>query len=138
MKTINEFVIGVGSNIDPEENVKRAEEELKESVLFLKKSSFIYTEPLLFQDQAKFLNGAFLIRTAWNEEQLQQELKDLERKLGRVKTTNKNGPRTIDLDIVVRNNSIVDDDFYKRDFLKNSVLELLPELPWQKDDCGVV
>ena len=47
--------------------------------------------------------------------------------MGRVKTSNKEGPRIIDLDIIIWNNKIIDDDVYKRTFLQNSVIELLPD-----------
>jgi 7,8-dihydro-6-hydroxymethylpterin-pyrophosphokinase len=45
-----------------------------------------------------------------------------------VKTENKNGPRCIDLDIVVWNRKVIDRDFYDRDFLQTVVLELMPDL----------
>ena len=47
--------------------------------------------------------------------------------MGRIKTSNKQGPRIIDLDIVIWNNKIMDDDVYQRGFLKNSILELIPD-----------
>ncbi len=55
-------------------------------------------------------------------------LKNLEKKLGRVKSENKDGPRTIDLDIIVWNGKVVDSEVYEREFLINSINELLPEL----------
>ena len=63
-----------------------------------------------------------------NLKDLKDYLKNMEKILGRVRTENKNGPRTIDLDIVVFNNKIIDNDFYKYDFVRNSVLELTPNI----------
>jgi 2-amino-4-hydroxy-6-hydroxymethyldihydropteridine diphosphokinase len=45
--------------------------------------------------------------------------------MGRDRTIPKFGPRNIDLDIVVWNGTIVDEDYYTRDFLQKSVAELL-------------
>jgi 2-amino-4-hydroxy-6-hydroxymethyldihydropteridine diphosphokinase len=50
----------------------------------------------------------------------------LESELGRVKTDNKHGPRSIDLDILVWNGEIVDGEVYEREFLRRSIEELLP------------
>lgn len=81
-----------------------------------------------FTEQPDFLNGAFLIQTEDSWEIFNRKLKQIEIDQGRVKTENKNGPRSIDLDIVVWNKKIVDPDFYRRDFIKKTVLELIPDL----------
>lgn len=125
---LNKVVIGVGSNIDPENNIKKAEQTLAQNHILIRSSSFIETEPIGYKNQDNFLNGAFLIETEMDTPTLKSWLKTLETKLGRVKNTNKNGPRTIDLDIIVWNGEIVDDEVYERDFLKTSIKELLPEL----------
>jgi len=91
----------------------------------IKKSSFIYTEPLLYEDQPKFLNGVVLLSTELDQDDLRQQLKTLETSLGRVRTTNKNGPRTIDLDIIIFDEKIVNNDYYERDFLKKMITEVI-------------
>ena len=125
---MNEVIISVGSNIEPEKNIKIAEEKLAHQQSFVNKSQFIQTKPLGFTEQEDFFNGAFLIITEDDVEILEQKLKTIEAEMGRVRTSNKNGPRCIDLDIVVWNRKIVDSDFYKRDFIKKTVLELIPDL----------
>jgi len=124
----NEVVIGVGSNIDPENNIKVAKQTIAQSHNLIKTSSFIETQPIGCDNQNNFLNGAFLIKTEMDTLTLKSWLKNLEAKLGRVKTENKNGPRTIDLDIIVWNGEVVDNEVYEREFLLNSINELLPEL----------
>ena len=47
-----------------------------------------------------------------NYQELKILLKQIENKLERVRTKNKNGPRTIDLDIVLFNNQILDKDVF--------------------------
>ena len=125
---LNEVVIGVGSNIDPENNIKEAKKAVELTHDLIKTSSFIETEPIGCKNQNNFLNGAFLIETEMDTLTLKSWLKNLEEKLGRVKSENKNGPRTIDLDIIIWNREVVDNEVYEREFLLNSINELLPEL----------
>ena len=124
----NEVVIGVGSNIDPEININRAKRSLAEKHTLLKSTTLIETEPIGYKDQDNFLNGAFLIETEMTIEELKSWLKELEQQLGRTKTENNYGPRTIDLDIIVWNGKVVDDEVYERKFLLDSVKELLPDI----------
>lgn len=125
---MNQVVIGVGSNIDPDRHVSRAREILTRQFPGLRSSRFVRTAPVGYTEQADFYNGAFLIETACSEAELKRVLRSVENELGRVRGENKYGPRTIDLDIVVWNGNIIDQDFYTRDFLKNAVCELLPNL----------
>lgn len=125
---MNQVVIGIGSNISPEENIKKAIEEISNQHSVLVESKFVKTEPIGFIDQPYFLNGALCIETDLLYDDLKSCLIKIENKLGRVRGVNKWGPRPIDLDIVVWNRKVVDDDVYKRDFLQNAVIELLPDL----------
>ncbi len=125
---VNEVVVSVGSNIEPNKNVKLAKDNLSKTDKFVNESHFYITKPIGFTEQPDFLNGAFLIDTEDGFETFRQKLKQVEIDQGRVKQANKNGPRCIDLDIVVWNRRIVDPDFYQRDFIKKTVLELIPDL----------
>jgi len=130
----NEVVIGVGSNIDPENNIREAGKIIAKYHNLIKTSTFVETEPIGCADQDNFLNGAFLIQTQMDSSTLKAWLKDQETKLGRVRTENKNSPRTIDLDIIVWNGKVVDDEVYEREFLLNSIKELLPKLSIDRND----
>ena len=123
---INRAVLGLGSNIDPEENTQKAIELIRAEFSLIKTSSFVRTEPVGFKEQAPFLNGALLIETELDAASLKARLREIEAELGRVRAENKNGPRTIDLDILVWNGAVVDDDVYEREFLKSSIIEILP------------
>jgi 2-amino-4-hydroxy-6-hydroxymethyldihydropteridine diphosphokinase len=118
-------IISIGSNIDPEKNVEKALQKLEQIVQVRKKSSFTYTKPLLFKDQPEFLNGVVLVETSRDKGELNQQLKLIEKKIGRVRTPNKNGPRTIDLDIIIFDGRVVDNDYYEREFLQHFVDEVL-------------
>jgi 2-amino-4-hydroxy-6-hydroxymethyldihydropteridine diphosphokinase len=121
---MNAVIIGIGSNIDAELNISKMLEILREHVEIVKVSEMIKTKPIGIENQPDYTNGAVKISTELNKEDLTVLLKAIENELGRDRTVPKFGPRTIDLDIVVWNGEIVDDDYYTRDFLQNSVREL--------------
>ncbi len=60
----------------------------------------------------------------------EKKLIAIEDQLGRIRNTEIIQTRSIDLDIIVWNEKVVDEDFYSRDFLRKAVLELLPELKY--------
>ena len=125
---MNRAVIGVGSNIDPYSNIDKAARLLGQTVKVLQKSALVQTKPIGIIDQPDFVNGAFLIETEYQQGVLKDFLFRVEEKLGRTRAVDKFGPRTIDLDIIVWNGTIVDKDFYARDFLRQAVLTLWPDL----------
>jgi 2-amino-4-hydroxy-6-hydroxymethyldihydropteridine diphosphokinase len=95
--------IGIGSNLgDREDYIDRAIQELKGSKnIQVKKVSKIYeTEPVGGPEQEKYLNGVIEIETVLAPKALLRILQAIERKLGRKRMV-KNGPRTIDLDILL-------------------------------------
>lgn len=125
---MNSAVIGVGSNINPKSNIDRAEQLLRQKLHFVACASRLQTKPVGFADQPDFVNSAFLVETTFDISELKLFLQATEKLLGRVRGRNKNGPRTIDLDIIVFNSQVVDDNVYKRDFLRKLIAEVLPDL----------
>jgi 2-amino-4-hydroxy-6-hydroxymethyldihydropteridine diphosphokinase len=121
---MNEVIIGIGSNIDAEINISIMMEIIKSHVEVLAISELIKTKPIGISTQPDFTNGALKIRTNLNQEDLTKLLKSIEDDMGRDRSVPKFGPRCIDLDIAVWNGEIVDDDYYTRDFLKESVDEI--------------
>ncbi|WP_019028171.1 2-amino-4-hydroxy-6-hydroxymethyldihydropteridine diphosphokinase [Colwellia piezophila] len=119
------YIIAVGSNIEAEKHIQQAFEQLQQVDPQTNIATLLCTKPVGFTEQADFINTAFSFNCNLNAADLKTYLKNIETKLGRVRTDNKNGPRTIDLDIVKINQNIVDDDYYRYDFVKNSVDELV-------------
>ena len=86
-------------------------------------------------NQENFLNGVLKIETTLPPESLLNLLKTIERKLGRKKTV-KNGPRPIDLDILLYDQlkyqtaqlTIPHPRMLERDFVMNPLKEINPEL----------
>jgi len=122
-------ILSVGSNIDPDRNIPAARESLNSTdpanLRYLRSSPVVETEPRGFLDQPTFQNCAFLIETRLNIQALDQLLKKVEQDLGRERISYKDGPRTIDLDVVVWDGRVTDEDYERYDFVQKSVEHLL-------------
>lgn len=124
---MNRAVIALGSNIEPHSNIVAALEILSKTFSIVKESRFVFTEPVGYKNQLDFLNGVVLVDTSLMEADIIAQLKRIEQKLGRRRNVRKDGPRKIDLDLVLFNGQILDDDVHERKFLRQSILELLPD-----------
>jgi len=121
---MNDCIIGIGSNIEAEKNIPEMLRFLADKVEIVRVSQMVQTKPIGIAEQADYTNGAVLIRTEMTLEALSLYLKKLEDRMGRDRSQKKFGPRNIDLDILIWNNVVVDQDYYTRDFLRNSAAEL--------------
>ncbi len=125
---IHTYGLGLGSNIDPQANIAKAKQILLEEFHILKESSFVTTPPIGDPTQPDFINGAILIESDIEADELRLRLKSIEKDLGRVqdRKISKTSARTIDIDVLVVDNQVVHRDFYERSFVKAAVLEILP------------
>lgn len=114
-------------------NVKQSIDELSRRKVHVTRCSALYqSEPMYYTDQPRFLNGVFECRTELEPQALLEVLKDIEYNVfNRVKLFD-NGPRPLDLDIVLYNNDLVQADnltIPHRDMLNRSfVLRPLNDL----------
>lgn len=105
-----EIFIGIGSNLgDKEKNIRKAIYLVSEKCRILEISSLYETEPVGFKGQDLFLNCALQAETSLSQGELLEFVLSIEKKLGRLRTI-KNGPRTIDLDILFYGNEIIKED----------------------------
>lgn len=96
-------------------------------------ASYYESEPAYFEDQDLFVNTVVLMRTGLPPQELLNYLQAIENSLGRVRTQ-KNGPRTCDLDILDYQGYVSDLEvltlphplLLERDFVVKPLLELLP------------
>jgi len=94
--------IALGSNIgDPVANLTRALAELAQLGVVTAVSSYYDTAPVGYDDQPRFVNAACLLETALPPQDLLIALKRIEGRLGRTAAAVRNGPRVIDLDILL-------------------------------------
>ncbi|UCC95122.1 MAG: 2-amino-4-hydroxy-6-hydroxymethyldihydropteridine diphosphokinase [Candidatus Omnitrophota bacterium] len=128
--------IGVGSNLDNrKENIQKAIEYLKSDphVVVQQLSTFIETDSEGGPPQPKYLNGVIQIETGLSPRELLSVLQSIECRLGRVRAV-RNGPRTIDLDILLYGNIVVEEPglqiphprMWKRTFVMKPLLEIAP------------
>ena len=122
---MNICIIGIGSNIEPEKHIKETLIRLSENSKIIKISQLIKTKPVGIEGQPDFINGAVKIGTNLSRLQFNKYLKKIEDQMGRDRSVPKFGPRKIDLDIIAWNGHIVDQDYYKRDFVKKTVDEII-------------
>ena len=101
--------ITLGSNINSEYNTREAVRRLASRCRLLAVSPVYETQPVGKTDQPNFLNAAALIETDLSAAELKaQVLEAIEQELGRVRTEDKNAPRTIDLDIALFGDQVLD------------------------------
>lgn len=134
---MNDVYLLLGSNIDPEKNIQLAIRALQESdLLELVKISSTWLTKAVGSDADDFLNLAVNIHTTCELDCLKQMvIGEIEKQLGRVRTEDKYAPRTIDLDVIVYNNQVVDADVFGLDHVILPMAELLPDLYSTEQDC---
>lgn len=121
------MILGLGSNINPTENMIRALDLLCQQTLVQRVSS-TWESPAVGSDGPNFLNVAVWIETRLSMPDLKQRvLRPIEAQLGRVRTADKNAPRTIDIDILIFEEELVDPAVWDHAFLAAPVAELLPD-----------
>ncbi len=104
---MNQVFISLGSNIDPERNLPEAVRRLAAQCRLLAVSPVYETPPVGKTNQPNFLNAAVLVETDLRAAELKnQVLQPIEGELGRVRTADKNVPRTMDLDISLFNDGV--------------------------------
>lgn len=132
--------LSLGSNLgEREDNLRRACDALdSEHLHILKRSSVYETEPQDVANQRWFLNMVIECETRCFPLQLLTILQRIERNLGRVRGagTVRKGPRTIDIDILLIGNVLMDTAqltvphprLLERRFVLEPLLEIAPEL----------
>ncbi len=120
---------------DRQQNLALALAALPPAVMVLRASPIYETPPWGFADQPKFLNQVAQAETDLPPLELLAYLKDLERTLGR-KDSFKNGPRQIDLDILLYGDQVINlpqlsvphPRMHERGFVLVPLADLAPDL----------
>ncbi len=128
--------LSLGSNVgDRAANLNAAIARLGAFGEVVAVSSFYETEPVEFAAQPWFLNCAVKLDTEKMPKQLLAAILDLEQKMGR-RRVQKGGPRSIDIDILLFGNSIVDTQgltvphpaMHQRRFVLEPLAEIAPDI----------
>ncbi len=102
--------IGLGSNLNnPKQQLKNALFNLQNTpkIQLINTSSFYQNPPLGPQDQPDYVNAVAQISTDLSALLLLDTLQSIEQQQGRQRASEQWGPRTLDLDILLYNNSII-------------------------------
>lgn len=129
--------IALGSNLeDPQTQVRRgfAELALLPRTRVQARSSLRVTRPVGYADQPDFVNACALVETRLSPRELLEGLLAIERKHGRVRGI-PNGPRTLDLDIILYGGAVIDEPGLKiphpraheRRFVLEPLVEVWPD-----------
>ncbi len=125
--------VSVGSNIEPEKNVRAALQRLGEQVTIRAVSTVYLTEPIGPAGQPPYYNCVADVETDLTPLGLKQKvLRGIETALGRSRTADKYAPRTIDLDLILYDEVVMttdelvlpDPDILQRPFLAAAMREL--------------
>ena len=102
--------LGIGSNInDRYQNLKKGIHLLNEHAhIWVINQSYVYQSPAMYNlAQKDFFNMVIEIETNLNPLQLLNEVKKIEKSLGRNSNYNKNMPRTLDVDILAMGHLLI-------------------------------
>ena len=131
-------VIAFGSNIEPDKHVPEAIRRLKEIMRVLAISPVYRTPPVGAPGSPPYWNGALLVETDIPPQELHDRvLRGIEASLGRVRTSDPNAPRTIDLDLILYEGETSDDprlplpstDLFGYAHVAIPVADIVPEWP---------
>ena len=98
-----QYILGLGSNLgERAELLAQAIAYLKEApgVSILAISEAVDSDPVGHADQPDFLNLCLALSCELNPDELLAQTMEIERRLGRKRTANRNGPRTLDIDLL--------------------------------------
>ena len=129
--------IAIGSNIESEQHIELGLEQLQKLVGFtlLAVSSWYQTSPWGIEEQADFLNLVVAGKTVLSPQELLTFTQHIENVLGRIRRQ-VNGPRTIDLDLLLYGDHIINEHhlviphpgLLVRDFMLIPLIEIAPDV----------
>ena len=131
--------VGLGANLgDRAATLTRAIDLLADrpAIDVVGVSSFRETDPVGYLDQPRFLNAAVAVETSLAPAALLATLLEVERELGRVREGPRYGPRTVDLDLLLMDDLVLDEPgleiphprLHERVFALEPLAELDPDL----------
>ncbi len=138
--------VSVGSNIDPETNVRTALLRLSKETDLRAISTIYLTEPLGRQGQPPFYNCVIEIETSLPPAELKfGVLRNIEAGLGRRRSDDKFAPRAIDLDLILYNGLVMttpeltlpDPEILERPFLAITLSEIASGLVLPGSQSGI-
>ena len=130
----HQFCLLLGSNIQPEKNLELGMDLLRSQVKIIRVSS-VWETSSVGSPGPDFLNMAVLVISILDAESLKEKvIRPLETQLGRVRSTDKNAPRTIDIDIILFDNQLLDPNLWLFAHRAVPVADVLPDYRSEQGD----
>ena len=131
--------VGLGANLgDREPTLRAAVDALaaEDGVEVVSISVLRETEPVGVGQQPLYLNGAAELETTLSARELLDRLLVVEQRFGRVRVPGEHGPRTLDLDLLLYGDEVIDEPgltvphprLHERRFVLEPLAELAPGL----------
>lgn len=138
-ETVTRAYVGLGANLgDRERTLHAAVAALAEEdgIEVVAVSTLRETDPVGVGEQPRFLNGVVALETALAPRELLDRLLAIEQRFGRVRTPGEHGPRTLDLDLLLHGDAVLDEPdltvphprLHERRFVLEPLAELAPGL----------
>jgi 2-amino-4-hydroxy-6-hydroxymethyldihydropteridine diphosphokinase len=131
--------VGLGANLGDRERMLRAAVDAlaaEEGIEVVSVSTLRETEPVGVGEQPRFLNGAVELETTLTARELLDRLLAVEQRFGRIRIPGEHGPRTLDLDLLLYGDEVIDEPglavphprLHERRFVLEPLAELAPGL----------
>ena len=131
--------VGLGANLGDRERMLRAAVDAlaaEDGVEVVSVSVLRETEPVGVGQQPLYLNGAAELETTLSARELLDRLLAVEQQFGRTRVRDEHGPRTLDLDLLLYDDEVIDElgltvphpRLHERRFVLEPLAELAPGL----------
>ena len=100
---VRQYILGLGSNLGERATLLAQAIQLIGALpgtQVLAISEAVDSDPVGYADQPNFLNLCLLVSCGFNPDEFLAQTLEIERQLGRERTANRNGPRTLDIDLL--------------------------------------
>lgn len=129
MSELHRAYLSLGSNIEAKVNLPKAV-GLLQGVGEIEAVSSVWESESVGFDGPNFLNACVLFLTPLGPIEFKEQIiRPIEAELGRVRSDEKNAPRTIDIDIVLYDENPLNTDFWEYAFVIVPLAELIPDFP---------
>ena len=127
MSKLHQAYLSLGSNIEAEAHLPKGMLLLRK-VGDVKSVSKVWESHAVGSDGSNFLNACALFPTHLQPNELKEQvIRPIEAELGRIRSADKNAPRTIDIDIVLFDESPLNIEFWDYAFVVVPLAELIPD-----------
>ena len=127
MSEVHVAYLNLGSNIQPETNLRKALQLLPEYGE-VQEISNAWESEAVGSTGPNFLNICVKFKSTFSQTILKEQvIQDIERKLGRIRSADKFAPRTIDIDIVIFDDEFLNPDSWKLGYVIVPLAAIYPD-----------